>query len=53
MGRPFLPDRSGKFLMDCAERGSSDDSYDRGKAERWWRRASALCGLESSGTGTD
>ena len=27
-------------LMNCAERRSSDDSYDRGKAERWWRTAS-------------
>jgi retinol dehydrogenase-12 len=50
---PELEGVSGKFLMDCAERRSSDDSYDRAKAERWWSTASSLCGIDSSNTETD
>lgn len=45
---PELEGVSGKFLMDCAERSSSDDSYDRGKAQRWWETANSLCGIDAS-----
>jgi len=50
---PELEGVSGRFLMDCAARRSSDDSYDRNKAERWWRWVSSVCGLDSQGTGTN
>jgi NAD(P)-dependent dehydrogenase (short-subunit alcohol dehydrogenase family) len=46
---PELEGLSGRFVMDCTERRSSDDSYDLGKARRWWDECSRLCGIGTSG----
>ncbi len=50
---PALRGESGKFIVDCSVRPSSEDSYDRAKAARWWETASKLCGIDLFGENGD
>lgn len=42
---PALEGIGGKFIVDCKERRSSDESYDEKKAHKIWDLSRQWCGL--------